>query len=149
MDLKYVFFIAAAPEKVWNILVSPEGTSRTLFGSVIRSSFKPGEDLAYVGPGNEGDETVHVYGKLLEFIPLERFSYTEHPGPSYSPNHEALESRITFTLESVGECTKLTLVNDKWSSNHPSHSKTQEVWPVVMSNIKTLAETGQTLDLGW
>lgn len=33
------------------------------------------DELAYVDPGNDGDETVHVYGKLLEFEPNRIFSY--------------------------------------------------------------------------
>ncbi|WP_379214467.1 hypothetical protein [Paenibacillus sp. GCM10012303] len=56
---------------------------------------------------------------------------------------------ITMTLEPVGDCTKLVLVNDQWTLNHPSQAKTPESWPVVLSNIKTLAETGKTLNLGW
>jgi hypothetical protein len=54
-----------------------------------------------------------------------------------------------MTLEPVGDCTKLVLVNDQWTPNHPSQAKTPESWPVVLSNIKTLAETGKTLNLGW
>lgn len=149
MDLIYHYYIAAKPEDVWQILISDEAVRQVFFGSTIRSSFEVGDDYAYVGPGNDGDETVHVYGKVLAFEPNRTFSYSEHPGPSYHANHAELETRITFSLEPVGECTKLTLVNDHWPDNHPAYEKTQETWPVVMSNIKTYAEMGKTLDLGW
>jgi signal transduction histidine kinase len=56
-----------------------------------------------IGPGKEGDETVHVYGKILDFEPNKIFSYTEHPGPSYNPDHASLETRITFRLDEVGK----------------------------------------------
>ncbi|WP_028549042.1 SRPBCC family protein [Paenibacillus sp. UNC451MF] len=149
MELKYEFYIGATPEQVWDILVTPEGTRKIFFGSELQSTFQVGEPFQYVGPGNDGDETVHVYGTILAYEPNRLLSCLEHPGPSYYPNHAELESRITMTLETVGECTKLTLVNDQWSENHPSISNTTNSWWMILSNIKTLAETGKTLNLGW
>lgn len=149
MDLKYEFYIDAKPEDVWNILISPEGTKKTFYGCVIKSTFKIGDSIEYVGPGNDGDETVHVYGKVLAFEPHNILSFTEHPGPSYYPNHAELETKVTITLETVGNCTKLTLVDDEWTENHPSYTNTEQGWWMVLSNIKTLAETGKTLDFGW
>lgn len=149
MELKYEFYIGAAPEQVWEILVTPEGTRKMFFGSELQTTFQVGEPFQYVGPGNDGDETVHVYGTILAHEPNRLLSCLEHPGPSYYPNHAELESRITMTLETVGECTKLTLVNDQWSDNHPSISNASNSWWMILSNIKTLAETGKTLNLGW
>jgi uncharacterized protein YndB with AHSA1/START domain len=149
MELRYEFYIDATPEAVWDTLVLPEGTRKIFFGCVLRSTFGIGDDYAYVGPGNDGDETVHVYGKILAFEPGKVLSYTEHPGPSYTQDHAALESKVTFTLETVGKCTKLTLVNDEWSPNHPSYENTKGHWWMILSNIKTLTETGRTLDFGW
>lgn len=147
--LQYVFYIGAKPEDVWQVLVSPEGTKATMFGCVIRSTFEVGSPYEYVGPGNDGDETVHVYGKVLQYEPNRVFSTTEHAGPSYRENHAELETRVTITLEPVGACTKVTLVNDQWPDNHPSREGTEQSWPMILSNIKTYAETGKTLDLGW
>ncbi|MBP3038230.1 SRPBCC domain-containing protein [Bacillaceae bacterium Marseille-Q3522] len=148
-DLKYVFYIGAQPEVVWDTLILPEGTKKTFYGSYIRSSFKVGDSLEYVGPGNDGEETVHVYGKLLAFEPKKVFSFTEHPGPSYHPNHAELESRVTIILEEVGQCTKLTLVDDQWTEGHPSYEQTKESWWMTLSNIKTYVETGKVLELGF
>lgn len=149
MELKYVMYVGVTPEKLWQVLISPEGTKATFMGCVIRSTFEVGSSLEYVGPGTDGDETVHVYGKILAFEPNKAFSYAEHPGPSYKPNHAELESRVTITLEPVGSTTKLTLVNDQWTDNHPSYASSSESWPIILSNVKTYAETGTTLDFGW
>ncbi|MBP1994898.1 SRPBCC domain-containing protein [Paenibacillus eucommiae] len=149
MDLKYQFYIAAKKEDVWQILISPEGTKKTVYGSTIRSTFEIGASIDYVGPGKDGDETVYLYGNVLEFEPNQVLSYSEHPGPSYYPDHAEHTTRVTFTLETVGNCTKLTVINDQWSANHPSRVHTENNWPVILSNIKTYAETGSTLDLGW
>ncbi|MNH99578.1 hypothetical protein D3C73_523530 [compost metagenome] len=148
-DLKYELYIGAKPEAVWQILVSPEGTKTIFYGSWIESTFEVGASLKCVGPGNDGDETVHIYGTLLEFEPNKVLSYSEHPGPSYNDNHADYETRITFTLEPSGENTKLTLVNDRWTENHPSRANTEKSWPIILSNIKTFAETGKILDIGW
>ncbi|NBD27079.1 SRPBCC family protein [Paenibacillus glycinis] len=147
--LKYEIYIGAKPEDVWNIFVTPEGTKAIFFGSVLESTFEIGSPYEYVGPGNEGERTVHVYGKVLEYEPGKRMSYTEHPGPSYRDNHAELETRVSLTLEVVGATTKLTLVNDRWPDNHPSYESTQQSWPIIVSNIKTYAETGKTLDFGF
>jgi uncharacterized protein YndB with AHSA1/START domain len=149
MDLKYVLYIGAKPEDVWQVFVSPEGTKAIFFGCILKSTFEIGASYEYIGPGNDGDETVHVYGKVLAFEPNQVMSYTEHPGPSYRDNHAELETRVTLTLETVGNCTKLTLVNDQWPENHPSYDNTKESWPMILSNIKTYAEMGKTLDFGW
>ncbi|CAG7653038.1 SRPBCC family protein [Paenibacillus allorhizosphaerae] len=149
MDLKYVTYIAAKPEDVWNALVTPEGTRAIFFGSTLQSTFEIGAPYRYVGPGNDGEETVHVYGTVLAFEPNRLMSYTEHPGPSYRENHAELETRVTLTLETVGNSTKLTLVNDQWPEGHPSYENTKESWPMILSNIKSYVETGKTMDFGW
>ncbi len=75
-------------------------------------------------------------------------SFIEHPGPSYNPNHAELGSRVTFALEQAGACAKLTLVNDQWTANHPSRENAKSHWWIILSSIKTYAETGKTLDFG-
>jgi hypothetical protein len=64
-------------------------------------------------------------------------------------NHAELTSRITYTLDAVGETTKLTLVNDQFTENHPSFERSEDNWAVVVSNLKSYAETGKTLNFGW
>ncbi|NGZ77269.1 SRPBCC family protein [Saccharibacillus alkalitolerans] len=149
MKLEYVIYVDASPEKVWEALVSPEGTRAVFFGSRLKSSFEVGAPFEYVGPGSDGGETVHVYGGVLAFEPGRRLSYSEHPGPSYYDNHAELRTRVTFELEPSGSCTKLTLINDEWTENHPGFGNASGAWPMVISSIKTWCETGKTLDFGW
>ncbi|OXM85694.1 SRPBCC family protein [Paenibacillus rigui] len=149
MELRYEFYIGAQPEQVWDVLVSPEGVRETLFGCTLETTFEAGAPFQYVGPGNDGDQTVHVYGTIAACEPHKVFSYYEHPGPSYHANHEELQSRVTFTLEPSGQCTKLTLVNDQWTPDHPSFPNTQKHWWMILSNMKTYAETGKTLQFAW
>jgi uncharacterized protein YndB with AHSA1/START domain len=148
MDLRYVIYIGAKPEVVWEALVGEKGVKAVFYGCRLESSLQPGGDYAYVGPGHEGERTVHVYGRMLEVEPNLMLRMTEHPGPAYRANHAELETRVTYTLEPVGSCTRLTLVNDRWPDNHPGYAHTKETWPVILSNLKSYVETGRVLDLG-
>ena len=148
-ELKYDVYIGASPEQVWNAFISPEGTRAVMFGCVLRSTFEIGAYYEYVGPGKDGPETVHVYGEVLAFEPHRVMSFADHAGPSYRDNHAELQTRITLTLETVGDCTKLTLVNDQWPEGHPSYETTKTSWPMILSNFKTFIETGKTLNYGW
>lgn len=149
MDLKYVIYVGAKPEDVWQVFVSPEATKAIFFGCILKSTFEIGSPYEYIGPGAEGEETVHVYGTVLAYEPYRLMSYTEHPGPSYRENHAELKTRVTLTFETVGTSTKLTLVNDQWPEDHPSYENTKESWPMILSNLKSFVETGKTLDFGW
>lgn len=42
MYLSYEYYIAAKPEEVWQVLVSDEGVSKTLYGCTIKSTFRVG-----------------------------------------------------------------------------------------------------------
>ncbi|SDS72416.1 Uncharacterized conserved protein YndB, AHSA1/START domain [Paenibacillaceae bacterium GAS479] len=148
-ELSYMIYINASPNEVWRAFVEPEGTRAIFFGTVLETDLKPGSEFKYVGPGNDGDHTVHVYGTLLEVEENVRMSYMEHPGPSYRDNHAELETRVTLTLEPVGSTTKLTLVNDRWPDNHPSYDNARGSWPIILSSAKTFVETGKTMDFGW
>lgn len=147
-ELKYEFYIDGTPEQVWAGLVTPESTKQIYYGSVIRSSYKEGDPLEYVGPGAEGAETVHVYGTVLEYTPNKAFRFTHKVGPSYLKGGPAFESRISWLLEPIGGCTKLTLIHDEWDSADPSHAASDSAWWQILSNTKTLVETGRTLDFG-
>jgi len=148
-ELKYVFYIAGTPEDVWKAIISPEGTKQIYYGCVIRSTFQVGELLEYIGPGADGNETVHVYGSVLEYVPKQVLSFTHFAGKSYTKNDvQEYESRISYLLEPVGVSTKLTLIHDQWQEGDPHYENSDAPWWMILSNTKTLVETGKTLDLG-
>lgn len=110
MKLEYVFYIGTSPEQVWDVLVNPEKSIKAFLGGAIRSTFQVGEDIEFVGPGAHGDDTVHIYGKLLQYEPNRVLSYTDHPGPSHYAEHAQMESRVILSLERVGAAPNYTLL---------------------------------------
>ncbi|PGB02704.1 SRPBCC domain-containing protein [Bacillus toyonensis] len=147
-NLMYEFYIAGSSEEVWKTLTSPEGTKQIYYGSIIRSTFQVGDLLEYVGPGLDGDETVHVYGNVLEYEPNQLLQFTHYPGKSYMIDDRAFESRISYILKPIGSCTKLTLIHDQWKEDDPYYENSNKAWWMILNNIKTLVETGSTLDFG-
>src|SRR5215813_15621983 len=95
-NLNFVYYIAGTPKQVWKTLTAPEETRKILYGAIIKSTFKTGDPIEFVGPGKEGPEMVQIYGKIVDYEPEKVFSYTDHPGPSYSPNHDEIEYRVTY-----------------------------------------------------
>lgn len=148
MDLKYEIYIAGTLEQVWKILIAPENVKKIYYGSVIKSTFQIGDPLEYVGPGSDGDQTVHIYGKVLEFEPQKVFSFSHYTGKTYNPESDLYESRVSYHLEQAGEATKLTLIHDRWKLDDPSYKGSQDAWPMILSNIKSWVETGRTINIG-
>jgi uncharacterized protein YndB with AHSA1/START domain len=54
-------------------------------------------------------------------------------------------SKVTFDLEPHGETVKLTVVHDGFDPGSTVRDMVQEGWPALLSSLKTLLETGDTL----
>ena len=147
-DFEMTIYIAADPPVVWEAITGDAGSRAVMWGSVLRGDLVPGGHYEYVGPGESGDETVHVYGDVLQAEPGAVLQLTEHPGPVYRENHAELTSRMTWRLEPAGiGLTKLTFTNDQWSEGHPAQAETAETWPLVLSSLKSWVETGEAIAL--
>jgi uncharacterized protein YndB with AHSA1/START domain len=145
-DFEMTIYIAGTPEQVWQAITGEEGSRAVMWGSVFRGALTPGSRYEYVGPGQDGDETVHVYGEVLQADAPAILQLTEHPGPTYRENHAELTSRMTWRLAAAGDAlTKVTFTNDEWSPGHPAQAETAETWPHVLSSFKSYVETGRAL----
>jgi|SRR5690242_15901870 len=74
--LKYVFYIAATAEKVWEGFVSRESNLIIFSGAEFQADLKPGGLLAWVGAGPDGKPMTYVRGKVLRFEPPKILQYT-------------------------------------------------------------------------
>ena len=54
-------------------------------------------------------------------------------------------SKVTFELEPLGELVKLTVVHDGFEPGSLVASMVSQGWPPILSSLKTLLETGETL----
>lgn len=145
-DFEMTLYVAADPAQVWEAITGDEGSRAVMWGSVLRGRLAPGERYEYVGPGQDGEETVHVYGEVLRAEPPTLLQLTEHPGATYREHHAELESRMTWRIAAAGDgLTRLTFTNDRWSPGHPARDESAGTWPLVLSSFKSWIETGRAL----
>src|SRR5258708_4662861 len=132
-------YIRTTPAVLWQAITDPSFTLRYFNQSRVTSTWHPGERVSYW----IGDELV-VDGQVLEAEPPHRlvqtWSFRRHPTLREDP-----PSRVTWEIEPLGETCKLTVVHDDFPSKTPTFHSVKSGWPLVLSSLKTLLETGEPL----
>jgi uncharacterized protein YndB with AHSA1/START domain len=136
--LHFVYYIAAAPQKVWEGFVSLEANRIIFAGAEFRADFKPGGAIEWVGPGADGKPTAYVRGKILQYEPPKRLQYTFAMGRSEK------FSRATIEFVPETEAVKVTVTHDEWADDDQTYAACADGWPRILSRLKTLIETGKT-----
>lgn len=134
-------YIRTTPEKLWTALTNSDFTEKYYYGSRVESTWETDAEYKYVGDGG----WVLIQGTVLESDPPRRLVTTFNP--VWEPGLDYPESRVTFEIEPVGDSCRLTLIHDELT---PDSRMTEELfggWSKILSGLKTLLETGQTLDL--
>jgi uncharacterized protein YndB with AHSA1/START domain len=145
----YVTYIATTPEKLWQALTDPEVTRQYWFdpaGECVRranvSDWKPGSRWEH----QRVDEarTVDIVGKVLENDPPRRLVFTwARPAEA---DDDTKHSRVAFDLEAHGDTlVRLTVTHTDLERDPQMLSGISGGWPKVLSNLKTLLETGRAL----
>src|SRR3984893_2143678 len=124
--LKYIFYIAATPEKEGEGFVSREANCILFSGTELEAYFKPGGSLACVAPGPDGKPMTYVRGKVLRFEPPKVFQYTFSMGQNDKASHATIE------LVPETEATKVTVTHDKWSEDDPTYAACADGWPRIL-----------------
>jgi len=144
----YVTYIATTPEKVWQALVDTDmmrdwwvdpngGCAR-----VNVSDWKPGSRWKHQRVDDAG--TVDIVGKVVETTPPRRLVLT-WARPS-DADDDAKHSRVSFDIEPyVGGLVRLTVMHDDLEHDPQMLEGISGGWPKVLSNLKTLLETGRAL----
>ena len=136
----YVTYISSSAEKVWNALMDPEMT-RKYWGHLNVSDWKVGSPWKH--EDSSTGETPLV-GKVVESTPPRRLVIT-WASPADAQNQEK-HTRVTFEIESSGKATRLKATHDELEPGSEMERGITRGWPVVLSNLKTLLETGQAME---
>lgn len=137
----YQLYIKASQEKVWDAITNPETIAKFFHGARVESTYHVGDKIRSLSPDGSqiwGDNTV------LECDPPRRLVHTWRslydPGTADEP-----ESRVTWEVEAQpGGFSKLTLVHDRLDRS-PKTALSVRGWSYILSNLKTLVETGSSL----
>jgi uncharacterized protein YndB with AHSA1/START domain len=138
----YVIYIASTPDKVFKALTDAKTSARYWFGYEVTSEWKVGAEFALMKDGRRWDT-----GKVLEYDPLRRLSYSFHPEHGGLDNEKP--SRVAFDLEEINGQVKLTMTHDGFDDGSAVFPKIQMGWPSILSSLKSLLETGKELPPFW
>jgi uncharacterized protein YndB with AHSA1/START domain len=150
----YKVFIKATPEAIWEAITQPEWTQRYGYRSIAEYDLRPGG--SYRGLATEefqgmGMPPVVVDGEVLEVDPPHKLVHTwrflwdddvKAEGPT----------RVTFEIQpGAGGVTSLTVTHELENAPITTAQINGEIenagggWAYVLSDLKTLLETGSTL----
>jgi uncharacterized protein YndB with AHSA1/START domain len=136
----YVTFIRTTPEKLWRALMEPEFTRQFWMGTIQESDWKPGASWRIVKPDGDTADS----GEVLEIEPYKRLvlKWQNHLFPEMTAEGY---SRMTYELEQKGETVKLTVTHEMDKSDSKFIKAVSGGWPMILASLKTLLETGESL----
>jgi len=137
----YVTYMATTPEKLWDALSNPEVTRRYWGNRMNASDWKVGSPWQHRDADNPS--LVDIVGKVVESVPPRRLVLT-WAYPADELNVEA-HSRVTFDIEPYGDMVRLTVTHDEFIPGTDMFPRISRGWPIVLSGMKTLLETGRSL----
>lgn len=149
----YTTYIKTTPERLWQALIEPAFTER-YWRTTFETDWQVGSTITW-----------HTYGVtiadpeqvVVESEPYRRLSYTWHTfTPELAEVHRLgadvlaeaageARSKVTFEIEPLDELCKLTVVHDGFEPGSTVLGLISGGWPRVLSELKTLLETGETL----
>ena len=140
-EFLYVTLINAPREKVWAALTNGEFTRQYWHKTEVRSDWIVGSGVEFLVEAEVGCE-----GEVLVSDEPRSLSYSWHFPRNPACASEA-PSRVLFTLEDLQGVTKLTVRHDEFDSvESNTYKMIAPGWPYVLAGLKSLCETGQTVD---
>jgi uncharacterized protein YndB with AHSA1/START domain len=154
-EFVYTSYIHTTPERLWQGLTDPAFTRR-YWGIAFDSDWQAGSTVT-LELEKDGVRIADPAQVVLESEPYRRLSYTWHTftpewAAAYDVSDEHLarvaserRSKVTFDIEPLGKMVKLTVIHDDFDPGSAVLEGITEGWPRILSDLKTLLETGDTL----
>ncbi|HVN13611.1 MAG TPA: SRPBCC family protein [Kineosporiaceae bacterium] len=139
----YQIFVKATPEAIWDAITKPEFTARYFYGARVETTAEVGGPFRYHAADGQslwGDERVLESDAPRRLVTTWRSLYDEEAAQEPA-------SRVSWEIEPQGEeYCKLTVVHDQLErSPKTARSVYGPGWMFVLSGLKTVLETGQSL----
>jgi uncharacterized protein YndB with AHSA1/START domain len=135
----FEIYIKTTPERLWEAIVSEEMRARYSFGVGTVSDWTPGSEYKASVPG-----VIDIAsGENLEVDPPRRLVQSFNALWSEDVQKEGT-SRVTWEIEPVGTSCRLRVTHDQLAGT--ANNELYGGWPMILSGLKTLLETGEDLD---
>jgi uncharacterized protein YndB with AHSA1/START domain len=135
----FEIYIKTSPERLWEAITDPELRSKYSFGVRSESDWTPGSEYRSAVPG-----VIEIAcGENLEVDPPRRL--VQSFNAMWSDDVRTADpSRVTWEIEPVGQDScRLRVIHDQLSPD--ANSQLYGGWPMILSGLKTLLETGELL----
>ena len=135
----YVTYIRTTPEKLWSALTDAEFIRRYWFGMQCESQWTTGSSWRLVS----GDGQVMDAGEIVAAEPPRRLviRWQHQSKPELKAEGDSL---CTMELEPSGSAVKLSITHSIEREPSKFILAVSGGWPKVISNLKSLLETGAT-----
>jgi uncharacterized protein YndB with AHSA1/START domain len=139
MEKVFEIYIKTTPERLWEAITDPELRARYSFGVRVNSDWKTGSGYQSVHPKGP---TEIAEGENLEVDPPRRLVQSFTALWSDDVKSEGT-SRVTWEIEPVADSCRLTVTHDQLREG--ANDELYGGWPMILSGLKTLLETGESL----
>jgi uncharacterized protein YndB with AHSA1/START domain len=135
----FEIYIKTTPERLWEAITSEEMRARYSFGVGTVSDWTQGSEYKSGVPG-----VIDIAsGENLEVDPPRRLVQSFNALWSDEVKSEGT-TRVTWEIEPVGTSCQLRVTHDQLSDD--ANEELFGGWPMILSGLKTLLETGEDLD---
>lgn len=133
----YVTYIRTTPEKLWAALTDAEFMKQYWFGCAVKSRWTAGAPWELVS----GDGKIFDAGEIIEAEPprLLVFRWQHQNKPELKAEGNSL---CTMELEPNGSAVKLSITHTIEREPSKLLEAVSGGWPKIISNLKSLLETG-------
>jgi uncharacterized protein YndB with AHSA1/START domain len=143
MEKVFEIYIKTTPERLWDAITNPELRRKYSFGVGVHSDWKRGSPYkAETGPETISPTMAIAEGENLEVDPPHRLVQSFRALWSDDVKSEGT-SRVTWEIEQIEDSCRLTVTHDQLREG--ANDELFGGWPMVLSGLKTLLETGETL----
>jgi DNA-binding transcriptional ArsR family regulator len=143
MEKVFEIYIKATPERIWQAITDPALRRRFTFGVGVESEWTPGSPYrATTGPETVSPGMPISEGENLEVDPPRRLVQSFRALWGEDVVAEGT-SRVTWEIESVADSCRLTVTHDQLRDG--ANDQLYGGWPMILSGLKTLLETGEDL----
>jgi uncharacterized protein YndB with AHSA1/START domain/DNA-binding transcriptional ArsR family regulator len=140
MEKVFEIYIKTTPERLWEAIVDDELRQKYNFGVGVESDWSEGSRYRAVHP--QAGVAIGE-GENLEVDPPRRLVQSMTALWSEDVKAEGT-SRVTWEIEPIGDSCRLTVTHDQLREG--ASDELFGGWPMILSGLKTLLETGELLD---
>jgi uncharacterized protein YndB with AHSA1/START domain len=143
MEKVYEIYIKTTPGRLWQAITDPELRAKYSFGVGVYSDWTPGASYRALTTDMNGAPGVEIAdGENVEVDPPRRLVQTFRALWGDDVKTEGY-SRVTWEIEPIGDSCRLTVTHDRLRDE--ANPQLYGGWPMVLSGLKTLLETGERL----